>query len=217
MKKPDTETYRLCRQLQVGGRKDKEPDRKYMNERWCVRCHKQDATPFLREVFDKVNKWNAEVCAKTCVDIGCGNGRNTEWMRSRGYEVIPLDHAAGCEGYRDVVLGESPMPVFSKTVGVILANYVLMFLKPKQQMQVLKEIDRIAAPGAWLVIEYYPAKDSWAPTQEDAVKMQDRHLDWLEKKGWQVAKDLKNRALLRKPWKHEGGWEPVYNCRRKKV
>ena len=120
-------------------------------------------------------------------------------MQARGYEVIPIDHASGCDNYRDVILGESPMPVFSKTVGVVLANYVMMFLKPKQQVQVLKEIDRIVARGGWLVIEYYPAKDSWCPTDEDAAKMQERHISFLMRRiGWEVVKSLKHRALLRK-------------------
>lgn len=173
------------------------PDRKYMNERWCVRCHKPDATPFLRDVYEKRIK-DCEDCRKTCVDIGCGNGRNTRWMQARGYEVIPIDHSSGCDNYRDVILGESPMPVFSKTVGVVLANFVMMFLKSKQQMQVLKEINRIAADGAWLVLEYYPAKDSYASTKDAIIGMQYDHLKWLIRHGWDIERDLHGKSLLRK-------------------
>lgn len=175
------------------------PDRAYMNKRWCVRCHKDDATPWLRECYDRNLKVYAQpTWRRTCIDLGCGNGRNTRWMRAHGFEVIPIDHAAGCPGYRDVVLGESPLPVFSRTVGVVLANYVFMFLTPTQQGKVLEEIDRVAMDGAWLVLEYYPAKDSWCPTAESAAEMQKEHIEWLENHTWQVHKDLKQRALLKR-------------------
>jgi len=181
----------------------KQPDRKYMNERWCVRCHKPDATPFLKKVYDKHIASLVKSCPwsfkRTCVDLGCGNGRNTKFMREQGFEVIPIDHAAtNIEGHRDIVLGESELPVFSKSVSIILANYVMMFLKPKQQSQVLREIDRIADKGCWLVLEYYPAKDSWCHDAQSALEMQKRHTAWFVGKDWQVVKDLKHRLLLMK-------------------
>jgi SAM-dependent methyltransferase len=188
--------------MKITPKNPNEPDREYMNKRWCVRCNKPDATPFLKKVYEshlcELLCVGAELYLPTCVDLGCGNGRNTEFMRKHGFRVIPIDHASGTAGYRDVVLGESDLPVFDQSVGVVLANYVLMFLTPVQGVNVLREINRITAVGGYLVLEYYPAKDSWCPDVDSALRMQSTDITWFNVRGWETIKNLKHRAVLRK-------------------
>ena len=62
--------------------------RKYLNDRWCIRCGRSTATPYLRQ-YAKLFPSKGRV-----LDIGCGNGRNTRFMEGLGYKVDPVDMAA---------------------------------------------------------------------------------------------------------------------------
>ena len=148
--------------------------RKYINDRWCIRCNKDTPTPYLAKNFDKiVNK-----DTKHIVDIGCGNCRNTNFCRSQGYKVSGIDMATTNE--IQMVLGKDKLPFEDNSVQLILANYIFMFLNKKERSQVLKEIKRIAATGCYIMVELYPAKDSLAPSKPEILKLQKEIFDKLD-------------------------------------
>ena len=140
--------------------------RAYLNGRWCVRCGRTEATPYLRAHWRKL-----QVCDdpddEVVLDLGCGNMRNTRFMRERGFRVVPVDMCA--EGAEKCVLGVDALPVPDRSVTIILANYVFMFLNRRELRFLLDEILRVAAPHCRIMVELYPAKDSNAP-DADAVK-----------------------------------------------
>lgn len=140
--------------------------RKYMLDRWCVRCHREEPTPFVRKLF-KVSltlKMNA-------LDLGCGNGRNTNYLRSRGWEVLGVDMNADFEGCIQHTLGTSPLPVFSNTVHCVLLTYCLMFLTPEERKYLYNEVLRVLTPTGFVVVELYPAKDSETPDKKSLVAL----------------------------------------------
>jgi SAM-dependent methyltransferase len=104
------------------------------------------------------------------LDIGCGNGRNSEWLRAQGHSVLSLDMCPGNNSpTKKVVLGHTKLPVKDNWAQVILMNYVLMFLNDVEREQLYMEIARVSArayPGCLAVVEMYPAKDSHAPTKQ---------------------------------------------------
>ena len=138
--------------------------RQYLNDRWCVRCGKTSPTPFLKKSL----KFIEDKKLGSVVDIGCGNGRNTLFLRQEGFQnVTPLDMKP--DFGIPITLGKDAFPV--KSADVILANYVLMFLSLKERKQIYREIKRIASHGCTFIYELYPAKDSYCLTKEDMLAL----------------------------------------------
>ena len=140
--------------------------RKYMNERWCVRCGKNIPTPFLVKCVKKMEN----IKGKIVVDIGCGNGRNSEYMKNLGAEVHSFDM---CNDYGlKLNLGRDIFPNEMNEVDIILANYVLMFLDTDELANVINEINRIInRQNGMIVWELYPAKDSYYPDEQSIKKL----------------------------------------------
>lgn len=110
------------------------------------------------------------------VDMGCGNGRNTNFMKNMGYQtVIPLD-MAGDFGHK-CVLGVDSIPLADNSANIILCNYILMFLSPQEREHTLNEIKRVASDDCIMMLELYPAKDSYAKTQEEMITMMEEIYD----------------------------------------
>lgn len=170
--------------------------RQYLNGRWCVRCPKRDATPYLKknkkllQPLAPFNEW--------AVDVGCGNGRNSVWAMKHGYKVFSLDMAGGCTPRENIVLGQQAFPVVTGTIYLVLCNYVLMFLNKKERAQVYREIKRVSLPGCKLVVELYPAKDSFAPNEKAVTILFGEIIKAFGK--WKVLRRSKNwKCILEKP------------------
>jgi len=91
------------------------------------------------------------------LDIGCGNGRNSAFMKKKGYQVTAVDMAVDFGSH--IMLGRDPFP--KGKYDIILANYVLMFLDEEERKQVIGEIQDKSKEGTVLVVELYEAKDAY--------------------------------------------------------
>ena len=158
--------------------------RKYLNNRWCVRCNKREPTPYLKKNL-KLLPTSGRV-----LDIGCGNGRNSEYMFHLGYNVIPVDMAPPDFGEK-IILGEDALPDFR--FDILLANYVLMFLRQHERISVMYQMHTRAAMGACLVIEMYPAKDAYEYDFDEIVEF---YLD----RGWTKLRKSIDKCVLRKDY-----------------
>ena len=165
--------------------------RKYLNDKYCVRCGRKTVCPYLRNNYDLLidlkttGRFHFNV-----LDIGCGNGRNSEYMTERGHTVTSLDMVN--DYGKKCVLGQNKMPVENNSIDIILCNYLMMFLNYKEREQVIGEIKRVASPICKIMLELYPAKDSYALTSEDMVKMQKEIFDNL---GWKKLRYSKGRFI----------------------
>ena len=127
------------------------------------------------------------------LDIGCGNMRNTKWLRSKGYLVFPIDMIRPqCYGSDSVVL--KTLPRDSLPTGYydgFLLNYVLMFMSNKERTRICKQIDSRARPSAIVFIEMY---ESVSGKSYDLKKIIGEYID----RGWWVVRKQNNRCILRK-------------------
>jgi len=171
--------------------------RKYLNDRFCIRCGRMSPTPYLRkniDLFKNEEYWKRKVV----VDIGCGNGRNTVFMRKQGFRnVIAMDMAA--DFGEEVVLGHQRLPVSDDTADVILANYLFMFLDAQERDQLIHELKRIARPGCYLMVELYPAKCSETPTREESARLQQ---ELFEAFSWAKVRYSQDRFIARNILEH---------------
>ena len=147
--------------------------RKYVNDKWCVRCGKTTPTPYLQKNISLL-----QTEGKTVVDVGCGNGRNTIFMRDQGFRVVPLDMCNSLG--EDMTLGKDKFPLEDNSVDIILSNYVMMFLDEDERDQVIEEMKRVAKFGCKIMLELYPAKDSFAVNKEEMIAMQKDIFDKLD-------------------------------------
>ncbi|NIV32248.1 MAG: methyltransferase domain-containing protein [Anaerolineae bacterium] len=153
-----------------------------------IRNHGQKAaTPYLR-------KWMATLSGdhpkkSLCLDIGCGNLRNTALALEHGFRVLPIDHHDDAVVQKDV--GNEPLPVKDGRGDLILLQFMLMFLTPKERTHLYSEVNRVAAPGAHVVIELEDVKSAVAPSSIKAV------LKGMGQ-GWEVVNQGKKNCILKK-------------------
>jgi ubiquinone/menaquinone biosynthesis C-methylase UbiE len=175
-----------------------------MNERWCVRCGRQSPSPFAKKMADRY------YMGGHVLDIGCGNGRNSEFMREfmddhlkepDEYAVYGLDMACETPECEKIILGKDKFPDSIPDIKYVMANYILMFLDDKEMKQVVGEINRVAnRKWCTCIVEMYPAKDSHCKTDEECEKKLDKFVGMMKKEavGWRVVKRIKLRLVMEK-------------------
>lgn len=164
--------------------------RKYLNDKYCVRCNRKDVCPYLRDNYDLVVKGREKL---SVLDVGCGNGRNSEFMKKKGHNVLSLDmvndYGAEC------MLGIDKVPAKSNSIDLILCNYLMMFLSAQQRSQLIGEMCRVGSSSCIIMVELYPAKDSYAKTDADMVKMQKEIFDHI---GWNKIRYSKGKFIAQR-------------------
>jgi ubiquinone/menaquinone biosynthesis C-methylase UbiE len=163
--------------------------RKYMNEKWCVRCGRKTPTPFLVKCAGKIG----DVHGKNVLDIGCGNGRNSVYMQTLGANVYAFD--MNDDFGTKIVLGHDKIPRPDACMDIIMANYVLMFLDKKEQNQVFHEVRRLLKPDGYFIWELYPAKDSNYPTQDEMDRLISKIVKTFT--GMKIVTLNKNKGMFR--------------------
>lgn len=97
------------------------------------------------------------------LDVGCGPGRYTEYLRSldvdaTGLDLVPefIDHArATYPGGRYELGSMYDLPVSARSVAGILAWYSLIHVPPNDIDRVLVELRRAMAPAGILVVGFF--------------------------------------------------------------
>jgi O-methyltransferase involved in polyketide biosynthesis len=109
--------------------------------------------------------------------------------------IVGFDMNASYPGTK-LCLGHKRFPLKAKTVNLILANYVFMFLSDEELDFVFNDINRVAARGAVMVVELYPAKDSRVHTAEEVERFK-KHLftRLTAKKSWKKLHDVKSKFI----------------------
>ena len=76
-----------------------------------------------------------------------------------------------------------PSKIVNKSIDVILLNYVLMFMEPREIRRLVGEIKRVARGGCRIMVEMYPAKKSHMPDKNSLTEGAERFKVML---GWKV-------------------------------
>ena len=164
--------------------------RKTVNGKLSVRCDVKAPSPYLRRNASLLER-DLDKDSALVVDLGCGNGRNSGFMRRLGFrKVLSFDRRA--DHCMKVELGRERLPVAPSSVDVILANYVMMFLDRDEVSYAIGEIKRIANLGCRLVVELHPAKSSHVRTKRAVSMLQKRIVDKL---GWSVTRESAGRFI----------------------
>lgn len=159
-----------------------------------VRSGNVKPSPFVMEHVDVISDMSRMLYRKTrALDLGCGNGRNSECLKSLGVEVISLDHAPDYGIKFD--LENHVLPVFNHSVDVVLMNYVLMFLSEQARVRLVDKVCQALAPTGIVLVEFFNAKDSYAPSVKMAHEMCRQTAEWFGRHGMVVQKNSKMRFL----------------------
>lgn len=169
--------------------------RKKVMGRCQVTCGRDTPSPYLVKQWDNLLDRRL-MEGMRALDLGCGGGRNTRFLKSKGLEVEDIDvcHPDSKHRYN---LGTDIIPVKAGSVDLILLNYVLMFLTEGEMAHLAEEVRRVAKMGCIIVIEMYPAKDSHFRTEdlcEKGILMFKRFL--LPYQNWKTI----HRVKLRQVW-----------------
>jgi len=131
-----------------------------------------EATPYLRKNWDVLSE-NVDLKTAVTVDLACGNGRNTNFMLASG---ISIDNAKAYDMVDDygekLLLGEEDIPLEDKSVDIVLANYIFMFLSPHECKNLVREIGRIAKVGCRVMVELETVKQSNTPDVESRDQLE---------------------------------------------
>jgi len=151
----------------------------------AIRCGGiRTPTPYVKKHLPSLN------IPKTglVIDLGCGNLRNSLYVKSLGFEkVMPMDKA-GDFGLK-IDLGTEKLPLKNDTVELVLCNYLLCFMSPNERKHLCQEINRVSKPGTHLMVELYPAKNGYKYSTKAII-------DYFA--GWKTIHAIKDRFILRK-------------------
>ncbi|MFI7599159.1 class I SAM-dependent methyltransferase [Actinoplanes sp. NPDC049681] len=97
------------------------------------------------------------------LDLGCGPGHISEYLRSRGVDTTGIDmvpgfiaHAKAAHPQGDYRLGSmKSLAVEDHSIAGILAWYSLIHVPPEELDESLAEFRRVMAPGATLVVGFF--------------------------------------------------------------
>jgi trans-aconitate methyltransferase len=112
---------------------------------------------------------------RRALDLGCGAGLETRTLLRAGWRVHAIDSAPGTRervlrtvGSPDagltVDIADLAMPRDHPPVDLVYAGYSLPYLAPDDFHRVWAWIRAILRPGAWLAVNLFGIRDSWAAT-----------------------------------------------------
>jgi ubiquinone/menaquinone biosynthesis C-methylase UbiE len=129
------------------------------------------------------------------IDIGCGNGRNSKYLKQLGMHVMSLD---GKGDYGIQWIAGSQIPTESNSAAAILCNYFLMFIEQRTRNDIYTEIDRVSRKGTRLMVELEKVKQSLTPTECTLNALNEEVQDSMQQLGWKILKQHKNRYIFEK-------------------
>lgn len=113
-----------------------------------------DPTPYLKQWARKLPQVRD---GSLVVDLACGVGRNSEFMRRFNCVVTALDMEPDYARAIGWNAGD-PIPRASGSVDLVLCQYLLMFLADQEIALVLDEVNRVTRPGGALLVELQTVK-----------------------------------------------------------
>lgn len=127
---------------------------------------------FLKDTFlSKYEELISKVEPKRVLDLGCGLGQDTKWLRGRGLKVTACDFAKQavqqvqqiCPEAEAIVLDmREGLPFKNGSFGLVNANLSLHYFSIDETAKIWAEIYRILAPGGKLIGVVNSARNGYA-------------------------------------------------------
>ena len=107
-------------------------------------------------------------CNSSVLDLGCGLGNNTLYLKERGLDVISLDFSqVALDKIKDEIPGaktvladiSKPLPFDDFEFEIIIADLSLHYFDKETTIKIMQEIKRILRPGGHLIARVNSTKD----------------------------------------------------------
>ena len=159
-----------------------------------VRVANTKPSPFLVSIAEDPGMFDAmhtEGYQPVAVDLGCGNGRNSEYLKSEGgFKVYSYDKHPDYEHANKWNAGET-VPHYSNTVDVVLCQFVVMFLTDEEIEHTFAEVTRMLKHRGLAVFQTENVKTGRnIPLRELLTKYAPRQ------NGWEYAVRTKKAAVI---------------------
>jgi len=170
------------------------------------------ATPYLRRWIAGPTEWRLPGINTTgmrppipkAIDIGCGDGRNSDHLVRCGFSVRALDMRPDYRHAEFVpwMAGRDPIPAGNDEFDLVLCQYLLMFLSDDEIYHLLLEIERVLKPEGFVIVELQKVKSGRDVELSRVVDffLKDVHLTRRQqgKRGdWKVFHMMRDRCVLR--------------------
>ena len=130
--------------------------------------HESIAPPVLGSKIrnDMLRRFLAPGPGDRIADLGCGSGRAIVWNAGSGADVLGVDispfFAAEAVEHADLILGDlRRLPLVSGAFDKAWSLDVMEHLSPQALQDVLREANRVLAPGGALFIYTHVRKNGW--------------------------------------------------------
>lgn len=150
--------------------------------------HESIAPPVLGSKIrnDMLRRFLAPGAGDFVVDLGCGSGRAIAWNAASGAALLGVDispfFAAEAIASADLILGDlRRLPLQSGAFNKAWALDVLEHLSPDALRDVLREANRVLAPGGAVFIYTHVRKNGWPAA---GVRAMNRLARRIERLGW---------------------------------
>ncbi|HVU72460.1 MAG TPA: class I SAM-dependent methyltransferase [Mycobacteriales bacterium] len=152
-----------------------------------------------------------DVRGRRILDVGCGSGRITTWLRSAGAQVIGVEpselmlrHARTLDRQLPVAVGVGQLPVRTGSVDAVVVVTVLQYLlaEPAEARKLGREVARVLRPGGrFVALEQVTAKPlgRGGAAEEYAEALAAGGLEIVEVRGVRVAASRAMRVALALP------------------
>lgn len=165
------------------------------------------ATPYLRRWMPEFGHWDLPGLAITTpevLDLGCGDGRNSDYLRNLGCRVKSYDMDP--DYVRAVppawMAGQDSIPDGSARFDLVLCQYLLMFLSDDEIYHLLLEIERVTKPNGYVLFELQKIKSGRDVELSKVINffLDSSHLTVRQQQQrgrWEVFHQAKNRCIMR--------------------
>ncbi len=143
------------------------------NRDWSAYYHAIAASPPRKTLLTALTDFERKTWGKLAVDLGCGNGIDTQELIKRGWFVLAIDgEGLAIQQLRQLISGDTnrlqtQVKQFNavelpEDVDLINASYSLPFCHPDDFLQLWEKIVKALKPGGRFAGQLFGIRDSWS-------------------------------------------------------
>ncbi len=145
--------------------------------------------PYLKSISCLFDKIIDKTDGVRCIDLGCGNGRNSKYMSSLGVDVVSFDIKDDYGYYLDIE--KRRIPIFINSTNIFLLQYILMFIHHRHLDTIIKDICiKSKRDNAIVIIELCQVKSGYYYDLMNSLKTS--VIKFFQKGGFKYCKFCKN-------------------------